>query len=231
MVSVIIVAAGKSARMEGVNKQLVRIADTPVFIMSALKFDKIDKVGEIIIVAPEDEKPRYEKFAANFGISKLTGVIAGGDTRFKSVKNALKVVSSKADYIAIHDGARPLIETEDIERIFADAEKYNAAIAAVPATDTVKIVASNGFVESTVPREKLYYAQTPQVFQKKLYLSCLEKVGQRAENATDDSSILELAGEYVKITEVKNTNLKITRPDDLIAAQAIHDNRHTVKII
>lgn len=231
MVSVIIVAAGKSARMEGVNKQLEKIADTPVFIMSALKFNKLDKVGEIIIVVPEDEKARYEKFAINFGISKLTAIVAGGDTRFKSVKNALEAVSPKADYIAIHDGARPLIETEDIEQIFADAEKYNAAIAAVPATDTVKTVASNGFVESTVPREKLYYAQTPQVFQKKLFLSCLEKVGQRAENATDDSSILELAGEYVKVTEVKSTNLKITRPDDLIAAQAIHDNRHTVKII
>lgn len=231
MVSVIIVAAGNSTRMGGVNKQLEKIADTPVFIMSALKFDKLDKVGEIIIVAPEDEKPRYEKFAMNSGISKLAAIIAGGDTRFKSVKNALGAVSPKADYIAIHDGARPLIEKEDIERVFADAEKYNAAIAATPATDTVKIVASNGFVESTVPREKLYYAQTPQVFQKKLYLSCLEKIGTQAGQITDDSSILELAGEYVKITEVQNTNLKITRPDDLIAAQSIYDNRHTVKII
>lgn len=231
MVSVIIVAAGNSSRMGGINKQLEKIADTPVFIMSALKFNKLDKVGEIIIVAPEDEKSRYEKFAVNFGISKLTAIVAGGDTRFKSVKNALGEISPKADYIAIHDGARPLIDKEDIERVFADAEKYNAAIAAVPATDTVKTVASNGFVESTIPREKLYYAQTPQVFQKKLYLSCLEKIGSQAEQITDDSSILELAGEYVKVTEVKNTNLKITHPDDLIAAQAIYDNRHTVKII
>lgn len=217
--------------MGGVNKQLEKIADTPVFIMSALKFDKIDKVGEIIIVAPADEKSRYEKLAANFGISKLAAIVAGGDTRFKSVKNALEAVSPKADYIAVHDGARPLIEREDIERIFADAEKYNAAIAAVPATDTVKTVASNGFVESTRPRERLYYAQTPQVFQKKLYLACLEKIGQRAEQVTDDSSILELAGEYVKVTEVQSYNPKITRPDDLIAAQAIYDNRRTVKII
>lgn len=231
MVSVIILAAGSSARMEGINKQLEKIGDTPVFIMSSLKFERLEKVGEIIIAAPEDETSRYEKIASNFGVTKLAGVVAGGDTRFKSVKNALKAVSSKADYIAIHDGARPLIEQEDIERVIADAEKYNAAVAAIPATDTVKAVASNGFIESTPPRAKLYYAQTPQVFQKKLYLACLEKVGQRAEQVTDDSSILELAGEYVKITEMKGTNLKITHPDDLVAAEAIYNNRRTVKII
>lgn len=231
MVSVIIVAAGSSARMEGVNKQLEKIGDTPVFVMSALKFERSEKVGEIIITAPEDDVARYEKLARNFEVSKLAAVIPGGETRFKSVMNALEQVSPKADFIAIHDGARPLIDIEDIERVFADAEKYNAAIAATPAVDTVKSVAVNGFVEETIPRGKLYYAQTPQVFRRKLYLSCLEKAGQRAETATDDSSILEMCGEYVRVTEIKSSNLKITRPDDLVAAAAIHTNKRTVKII
>ncbi len=231
MVSVIIVAAGNSARMDGVNKQLEKIGDTPVFVMSALKFERSEKVGEIVIAAPEDDVPRYEKLAQNFGISKLTAVVAGGETRFKSVCSALEATSPKADFIAIHDGARPLIDTSEIERVFADAEKYNAAIAAIPATDTVKSVGANGFVEETIPRSKIYYAQTPQVFRRKLFLSCLEKAGAKAETSTDDSSILEMCGEYVRITEIKCSNIKITRPDDLVAAAAIHMNKRTVKMI
>ena len=232
MVSVIIVAAGSSARMNGVNKQLEKIGDTPVFVMSALKFNKSEKVGEIIIAAPADDTARYEKLARNFGVTKLTAVVAGGETRMQSVRNCISCVSAKADYIAVHDGARPLIETDDIETLFADAEKYKAAIAAIRAVDTIKAVGSNGFIESTPPRANLYYAQTPQVFLKKLYLSCLEKVDQKAaENATDDSSILELCGEYVKITEIGGCNMKITRPEDLIAAEAVYRNKRTVKII
>lgn len=230
-ISVIIVAAGSSARMNGVNKQLEKIGDTPVFVMSALKFERSEMVDEIVIAAPADDAARFEKTARNFGVTKLSAVAAGGVTRAQSVRNALKCVSPKADYIAIHDGARPLIETEEIERVFADAQKYDAAIAAVPATDTVKVAADNGFVEKTPQRGKLYYAQTPQVFKRSLYISCLERLGAQADAVTDDSSILELCGEYVKITEINCCNMKITRPDDLAAAKAIHDNRRAVKMI
>ncbi len=224
-------AAGSSTRMNGVNKQLEKIGDTPVFVMSALKFERSKMVNEIIIAAPADEVSRFEKLARNFGITKLSAVTAGGETRAQSVRNALKRVSPKADYIAIHDGARPLIETEEIERVFADAEKYNAAIAAIPATDTVKVAAGNGFIEETPQRGKLYYAQTPQVFKKSLYMSCLEKLGTRADEVTDDSSILERCGEYVKITEIRCCNMKITRSDDLAAAEAIYSNRRMVNMI
>ena len=136
MVSVIIVAAGASVRMEGVNKQLAKIGDTPVFVMSALKFERSEKVGEIIIAAPADEVARYEKLARNFGVTKLKAVTAGGETRMLSVKNALESVSARADFIAVHDGARPLISTEDIDRVLSDAERYDAAIAAAPSSDT-----------------------------------------------------------------------------------------------
>lgn len=232
MVAAIILAAGASARMNGVNKQLEKLGGTPVFVMSALKFEKSEKVGEIIIAAPEEEVSRFEKLARNFGVTKLTAVVAGGDTRMNSVMNCLGEVSDKADYIAVHDGARPLIETEQIDRIIADAEKYNAAIAAVRALDTVKIAAPNGFVESTPMREKLFYAQTPQVFRKKLYLSCIEKADKTVlSTVTDDSQVLELCGEYVKLTELDGCNMKITQPADLIAAEAILNNKRTVKTV
>lgn len=232
MVSVVIAAAGCSARMNGTNKQLEKIGDTPVFVMSALKFDALEKTGEIIIAAPENEAARYENLARNFGVTKLAAVVAGGETRMESVRKCMEFVSPKADYIAVHDGARPLIEAEDIEKVFSDAEKYNAAVAAARAVDTIKIVGSNGFIEKTPPRENLFYAQTPQVFQKKLLLSCLEKVDKTlAANATDDSSILEMCGEYVKITEISGCNMKITRPEDLIAANAVFRNKRTVKML
>ena len=225
MVSVIIVAAGSSTRMNGVKKQLEKIGGTSVFVMSALKFDRSEKVGEIIIAAPEGDTALYEKLAREGGVSKLTAVAAGGETRMGSVRNCLEKVSANAEYIAIHDGARPLIETDEIERVFADAEKYGAAIAAVPAVDTIKEVGGNGFIVSTPPRGGLYYAQTPQVFRKSLYLSCLEKAGGAADRVTDDASILELCGEHVKITEISGCNMKITRPDDLIMAEALYRSR------
>ena len=231
MVSEIIVAAGNSTRMGGINKQLEKIGGTPVFVMSALRFERSEKVSEIIIAAPEEELSHYEKLARSFGVTKLSAVTAGGETRFKSVKKALESTSPETEFIAIHDGARPLIDTEEIERVFADAEKYNAAIAAIPATDTVKSVGEDGFIQETIPRSKLWYAQTPQVFRKKLYMSCLEKIGSRAEALTDDSSILEMCGEYVRVTEIKCSNLKITRPDDLTAADAIYTNKKAVKMI
>ena len=196
--------------------------------MSALKFQRSDKVSEIVIAAPESEVGRFEKLARSFGVEKLSAVVSGGGTRFRSVMNALERVSPETEFVAIHDGARPLIETKDIERVFADAEKYSAAIAAAPVTDTVKEVSSDGVIEKTVPRSKLYAAQTPQVFRKELYLSCLERLGETAENVTDDSSILELCGEFVKITEISGTNFKITRPDDLIAAEAIYTGKKTI---
>lgn len=231
MFSVIIAAAGSATRMGGINKQLEKIGGTPVFVMSALKFNNLESVDEIIIAAPEEDLPRYEKIARNYGVTKLSAVVAGGSNRCNSIKNALNAVSPKCEFVAIHDGARPLIDPEDIQRVLNDALKYNAAIAVAPAVDTIKQVGSNGFIERTIPRSSLYYAQTPQAFSKKLLMDCFEKLGLQAENATDDSSIAEMCGEYVKITEITSPNFKITRPDDLIMAQAIFENRKVVKRI
>lgn len=231
MFSAIILAAGNSTRMAGVNKQLAKIGDTPVFIMSALAFERSQLVSEIILTAPAEDVSRYEKMARNFGVTKLKLAVAGGSTRFLSVRNALEAVSKKCEYIAVHDGARPLITTTDIDRVLNDAVKYEAAIAAVPATDTVKRAAANGFVEDTPPREKLYYAQTPQAFKKKLYLDCIGKLGDTAQYLTDDSMLVEKCGGYVRITEITACNMKITRPEDLAAADAIYSGRNAVKII
>ena len=221
MFSVIILAAGASLRMGGVNKQLSEIGGVPVFIMSALKFDKSEKTAEIIIAAPEEYCEKYRELAEKFGVKKLKCVVCGGKTRFESVKNALKYAGN--EYIAVHDGARPLIDTSDIERVFADAEKFGAAIAACRAVDTVKIADENGFIVKTPPRENLWYARTPQAFQRDLFEKGTEKIGEN--EVTDDASVLEICGERVKITEIYSCNMKITRPDDLAAARAVFESR------
>ena len=223
MFSVIILAAGASLRMSGMNKQLSEIGGVPVFIMSALKFDRCEKTAEIIIAAPEEFCEKYRELAVRFGVKKLKCVVCGGKTRFESVKNALSAVSKTCGFIAVHDGARPLIDTADIERVFADAEKYGAAIAACRAVDTVKVVDESGFIVKTPPRENLFYAQTPQAFRRDLFEKCAEKLGEN--EVTDDASVLELCGERVKITEISACNMKITRPDDLAAARAVFDSR------
>lgn len=224
MFSVIILAAGSASRMEGINKQLAEIDGVPVFVMSALKFQRSGRVREIIIACPEGCEEEYSALASEHGVSKLKAVVCGGATRFLSVSEALSRVGGDCSHIAIHDGARPLISTEDIDRVLADAEEYGAAIAAAKATDTVKIAADNT-VSNTPPRASLYYAQTPQAFDRALYLSCCERLGAQAENATDDSCILEQCGERVHITEMTACNMKITRPADLAAARAIYGGK------
>lgn len=229
MFSAIILAAGSALRMGGINKQLAELDGAPVFVRSALDFNASDMVEEIIIACPNGEAERFAQLARAHGVTKLKCVVAGGASRALSVQNALEAVSDSCGYIAIHDGARPLITTADIDRVLLDAQKYGAAIAAAPATDTVK-TAEGGFVEATPDRSRLYYAQTPQAFSKQLYLDCLKLLGTQAEQLTDDSALVERCGGKVRLTEISACNMKITRPDDLAAAEAIYRNRKAAEI-
>ena len=199
--------------MNGINKQLALLDGIPVVIRSALAFENSAQAGEIILAVPAGEEERYAALCSQYGITKLKAAVHGGATRFLSVKNALEYVSAGYAYIAIHDGARPLISTSDIDRVLTDAVQYGSAIAAAPVTDTIKQV-SGGAITSTPDRSTLYAAQTPQAFRRELYASCMEKLGSRAEELTDDSALLELCGEPVHITPVTACNMKVTRPDD-----------------
>ena len=210
MFSAVILAGGSASRMNGINKQLALLDGIPVVIRSALAFENSAQAGEIILAVPAGEEERYAALCSQYGITKLKAAVHGGATRFLSVKNALEYVSAGYAYIAIHDGARPL----------TDAVQYGSAIAAAPVTDTIKQV-SGGAITSTPDRSTLYAAQTPQAFRRELYASCMEKLGSRAEELTDDSALLELCGEPVHITPVTACNMKVTRPEDLAIAEAV----------
>ena len=206
--------------MNGINKQLALLDGIPVVVRSTLAFERSSEVSEIILAVPSGEEERYSALCSQYGVTKLKTAVHGGATRFLSVKNALAQVSADCTHIAIHDGARPLISTEDVDRVLNDAAEYNAAIAAAPVTDTIKQT-SDGVITSTPDRSALYAAQTPQAFLKSLYLSCVERLGSRAEELTDDSALLELCGEQVHITPVTACNMKVTRPQDLAIAEAV----------
>ena len=218
MFSAIILAGGSSTRMNGINKQLAVLEGIPVIVRSALAFERSALVDEIILAAPRGEEQDYGALLRSHLVTKLKAVTTGGATRFLSVKNALPKCS--CEFIAVHDGARPLISPEDIDRVLTDAANYGASIAAAPVTDTIKICAGN-LVDSTPDRDTLYAAQTPQAFRRELYLSCVDRLGARAESLTDDSALLEACGEEVHITAVTACNMKVTRPQDLAIAAAV----------
>ena len=207
--SAIILAAGSSTRMNGANKQFLELGEIPVLMRSALNFEHCSEIGEIIIAAKADDVREIVSLCTKYGISKLKTVCEGGADRVESAKIAFGFVS-EADYVAVHDGARPFAEPALISGIISAAEETGAAIAAIPVTDTIK-TAENGIITSTPPRSSLFAAQTPQVFKKDLY----EKMCGISGAVTDDAGLAERLGVRVKIAAGSTKNIKITTPADI----------------
>lgn len=220
MFSVIIVCAGKSTRMQGINKQFLILEEIPIIIRSAMAFDIIDDVIEIIIVASQDNIEDTEILFSQYKFNKNIKFTVGGNTRQRSVFNGIDNICEGADYIAVHDGARPLISTDIIKNVFENAIKYKASTVGVAVKDTIKIV-NKGFIESTPPRDKLYITQTPQAFEKKLYLSAMCNAIKNKAEYTDDCQLIESFGKKVFMTDGKYSNIKITTPEDIDFAKNI----------
>lgn len=222
-VNAIIVAAGNSTRYGGdVPKQFQDICGRPMLSWTIEKFQKAESIDKIIIVAPEDSLVFVsEKIIDFYGFDKVTKVIAGGTTRQESVYKGLQALPVSTGFAAIHDGARPLIKTEDIDRVVAVAIKEKGAILAVPVADTLKRVVDS-FIITTVKREQLFCAQTPQVFQYDLIMEAHKEQSLKAGNAfTDDAQLIESRGFKVKIVLPTGLNLKITTRADLKFAEVL----------
>lgn len=219
-VSAVIVAAGSSHRMGGKDKQFVNLLGKPVLVRSMEAFEHCPVIKEIIVVTKESSVKTVYEAAEKFGIKKLAAVVKGGDSRAQSVKNGVEAVSADAEFVAIHDGARPLVTSDDIARCANDAFKYGGALLSVPVTDTVKYGRKNGFVEYTPAREKLFAAQTPQIFELGLYRSAMERAFKELSDWTDDSRIFENDGRKVFLTVGSRKNIKITSPEDVLIAEA-----------
>ena len=217
--AVIMPAAGKSSRFHDKNykKPFAPLANKPVWLHAAERFvGRADVKQTIVVISPEDREYFLFKFTANTAILGIE-VVDGGAERADSVAKALAHVKADIDYVCVHDAARPCLADEWITTIFEAAQKSGAAIFGVPVTGTLKRVGANHLIEATVPRDRLWEAQTPQVFRRQLLLDAHAQRGDFA--ATDDAQLVERLGHPVTVVTGSPLNLKIATRDDLRLAE------------
>ena len=218
----VIVAAGSASRMGGIDKILADLKGRPVIVHTVAAFQTCPAISEIVVVTTADKLERIMDLCRDF--DKLKAVVVGGSSRPESVTNGLNALSPKVKLAAIHDGARPLVTWEVIDRTVRAANTYGAAAPGVPVKDTVKVVAG-GTVKSTPDRSTLRAVQTPQVVDIDLLRGALKKAGDDGVSITDDCSAVEYMGMSVKMVQGDERNIKITTPLDLRVAKAILEER------
>lgn len=218
-VAAIIVAAGNSTRM-GTPKQFLPLCDRPVIAHTLSVFERTSCIDAIVLVAREEDIPALRTIAETYGIRKLSAIVVGGADRQQSVSNGVNACHDAAVF-AIHDGARPLVRSEDIEAVVAAARRDGAAALAVRVKDTIKVVDADGFITDTPDRATLWSVQTPQVFESGAYLEALAVATQRGALYTDDCQLFEAVGKPVRLVEGSYTNLKITTPEDIAVAEGL----------
>ncbi len=219
---VIVAAGGKAERFGGAEKKtFAKLDGRPIFLRSTELFVNREDVCQILLaVAPEDLNTVKSSYGANLGFMGVK-LVEGGTRRCDTVAAALKVISDEAEFVAIHDAARPCVTAGWIDAVFAQAQKTGAAILAAPLTGTLKRVTDARIVKETVSRESLHEAQTPQVFRKDLLLAAYAQLGESGEDVTDDAQVVEQAGHPVSVVLCDATNLKITTKGDMALAHAI----------
>lgn len=222
--SVIIVCAGNSTRMNGVNKILLPLGNCKVIGNTMKAFQECESVKEIIIVARKQDIPEIQEEADKLGISKLVNCVEGGNTRQQSVINGIRSISKDTKMVAIHDGARPLVKPEFIETAIKDARVFGGAALGVPVKDTIKLV-EDGLIVDTPQRSKLYITQTPQVFKRHVYFEGIDFALEHDLDFTDDCQLVEALGHKVYITLSDYTNIKITTPEDIEIAEVLLKTR------
>lgn len=188
-------------------------------------FQKCHLIKEIVIVCREQDNDRINKIIELNGFSKVSKLVKGGDSRADSVRNGVGACSENAKYYAIHDGARPLITVEEIERVVEAAFDTGAATLGTSVKDTIKVVDGFNIIESTPIRSQLRAVQTPQVFERDLYRFALENAGDNLINFTDDCSLIENMGGEVLVVKGNEENIKLTTPIDIVIAESILKSR------
>ena len=225
-IAVIIPAAGKSERFGGSEKKtFAKIDGRPMFLRTLELFLRREDVCQTILaVAPEDIDTMKTVHGAALGFLGVR-IVSGGARRCDTVAAALQTLSDDAQYVAIHDAARPCVAVERIDAVFAEAAKTGAAILAAPLTGTIKRVSATMTIDETVSREGLYEAQTPQVFRRDILTQAYAQTIPATDDVTDDAQLVERTGHPVAIVASDASNLKITSRGDLTLAAAIIKTR------
>ena len=222
--SAVIVAAGSSQRM-GSDKLLHNLGIMPVLARTLLAFQDCDLVDEIVVVTRMEKIMEVAGLCKKYRIEKASKVISGGATRMESALAGVSEVKSRAKLIAIHDGARPLVSVELIERTIRAAAQYKAAVPAVKSVDSLKLVDDKDTVTGSVDREQVLRVQTPQVFEADLIKGALSSAAGKKLPLTDDCSAAELMGIKAHVVPGEEDNIKLTTPRDMLFAAAILKDR------
>ena len=215
---VVIVAAGTASRMGGIDKVMAELKGEPMIARTVRTFQECDAISEIVIVTREDLILPITSLCRE--MTKVKAVVRGGKSRQESVGLGLNALSNKVKLAAVHDGARPLITWQVIDRTVRAAHSYGAAAPAVPVKDTIKVVEGR-VVKNTPDRATLFAVQTPQIFDFDILRAALKKAEQTGAAVTDDCSAVELMGMSVNIVEGDERNIKVTTPMDLKIAEML----------
>jgi len=219
-VGAIIAAAGFGRRMKADRpKQLLALNGIPIIIHTIRKFDISRVIDYIIVTAPRESVIEVSELIKSAEFQKPVIVVQGGERRQDSIASGLNHLQPGTDIVAVHDGVRPFVSTDDIENAVLQAERTGAAVLAVPIVDTVKQVEKD-VIESTLTREHLVLAQTPQVFRTEILKQAFDCATKDEYYGTDESSLVERLGHPVAIVRGSERNIKITRPSDLSLARA-----------
>lgn len=218
----IIPAAGEGRRMGGgVEKQFLHLQGKPVLAHTLGVFDQSPEIDDLVlVVAPQQRQALKERVLGPYPCRKLLGVVDGGSERQNSVASGLEAVPGDCELVVVHDGVRPLVRVDLLRAVLKAATEHGAALAALPAGDTVKRAEERVVVE-TLERETIWLAQTPQAFQASLLRSAYEKAFREKIMVTDDAALVESLGVSVHIVPGSSENIKVTTPTDLAVAEAI----------
>ena len=213
----VIVAAGESRRMEGVDKLFLPLLGAPLLSHTLAAFEAVPWIQSIVLVLSAANLERGKALVREHGFGKVDEICAGGERRQDSVWRGLEHLAP-CSWVVIHDGARPCVEPQLIERGLEEAMRWGSAVAAVPMKDTVKVVSGQGEVRETLDRRRLWVAQTPQIFSWEV----LHRAHQQQDIAvTDDAALVELLGYPVHVYFGSYTNIKVTTREDGLVAETL----------
>ena len=221
-IGAVVVAAGESRRMGGIDKIFYELKGLPLVWHSIAALLAHQGVSEVVLVTSRANLSHAKSLIESQDTGSVS-VCEGGDRRQDSVRLGLERLA-ECDFVTVHDGARPFIDRQLVKRGITAAQANGAAVAAVPVKDTVKLSDDGEIVSETLPRERLWSVQTPQIFSTSL----LQEAHQRVtEMVTDDASMVEAIGHPVRLFFGSYYNIKVTTPEDLVLARAIAEHIHT----
>jgi len=228
--SAVIAAAGQGERMgAGINKMFMTMLDKPLIYYTLNTFEQCDSVDEIVIVTREEDIIPMRDIAENFGIYKVSKIVAGGDTRQQSVRRGIEEVNESAEIILIHDGARPFVTNDELESLIDETYVTGACALGTKVKDTIKRVGGENIITETPERDNLRAVATPQAFNAAMIKEAHRRAEEDGFCGTDDCALAERLGVKVKIIECSYNNIKITTPEDVYVGEKIlYENRQRV---